>query len=64
MTFINRSVVISRAVTILRSNETYLRIACLTFAGVACLRNADMSPIDRCLLRMAGLILSQKQLDA
>ena len=30
MTFINRSVVISRAVTILRSNETYLRIGCLT----------------------------------
>ncbi len=29
MTFLNRSVVVSRAVTILRSNETYLRIACL-----------------------------------
>jgi hypothetical protein len=29
MTFINRSVVISRAVTILRSSETYLCIGCL-----------------------------------
>jgi hypothetical protein len=32
MTFINRSVVISRAVTILRSNETYLCIGCLPLA--------------------------------
>lgn len=32
MTFINRSVVISRAVTILRSNETYLRIGGLLLA--------------------------------
>ena len=32
MTFINQSVVISRAVTILRSNETYLWIGCLLLA--------------------------------
>src|SRR5687767_3115734 len=33
MTFIKRSVVLGRAVTILRSIETYLRIGCLPLAN-------------------------------
>ena len=55
MTFINRSVVISRAVTILRSNETYLCIEGLLFK--AAWQSARCEQI--CILRdMTDLVLS------